>query len=110
MNKRLLFCLAFLFLGLFFQFVGATAIIPSPIPGIPDLKSLLNVLFLGFVSIAGLVCAMIIVVSGFKLMVSVGNPEAMTKAKNSIWYASIGLVVLLSSVALYNFVIKVLNP
>lgn len=102
MNKKSL--LVFLVLSLLsFQIVFAETIIPNPLD-FENLEDLLNGILIGLVSIGGSVFVLLIVISGAKLMTSMGDPSAMKKAKDTIWYCSLGLIVLLASQAIYNFV------
>lgn len=88
-----------------FQMVSAETVIFNPLD-FENLQDLLNGILVGLVSIAGSVFVLLIVISGAKLMTSMGDPSAMKKAKDTIWYCSLGLIVLLASQAIYNFVSK----
>lgn len=53
---------------------------------------------IGFVeAFVGAIAVLVIVIRGFTLITSGGNEEAMTKAKNHVIYATVGLVVVLLS-------------
>ena len=64
---------------------------------------LANVLgsFLSFVGIVGFI---MIAVSGFRLLLSGGNTQAIEKSKSSITFAILGLVLALSSFIILNLV------
>jgi hypothetical protein len=55
---------------------------------------------------AGAVALIIIVLGGFKYVISQGNPQETAKAKNTIIYAIIGLVVCLAAFSIISFVIQ----
>jgi len=54
----------------------------------------------------GVVAVIMIIVGGFRYVVSGGNAESINSAKNTILYAIIGLVVALVAQALVLFVLK----
>jgi len=55
--------------------------------------------------IAGIMAVIIIILAGFSFVTSGNDPGAVTKAKNAILYAVIGLVVILSAFVITQFVI-----
>jgi hypothetical protein len=57
-------------------------------------------------SIAGAIAFLVIVLGGLYYVISQGNPQATEKAKDTILYALIGLVVCVSAFAIIEFVIK----
>lgn len=57
---------------------------------------------------AAIIAVIVIVVGGIQYVVSNGNPSAVQKAKQTIMYAAIGLVISLLAVAIVNFAIKAL--
>lgn len=65
-------------------------------------KNILNVLFV----VIGILAVIMIVVGGFRYVISAGNSAQVTAAKNTILYAVVGLVVALLAYAIVNFVIK----
>lgn len=65
------------------------------------LKNALNAAYLW----AGIICVIIIVVAGFMYVSSAGDASRVTKAKNAIFGAVIGIVVILLAFAITNFVI-----
>lgn len=56
--------------------------------------------------IAGAIAFLVIVLGGLYYVISQGNPQATEKAKDTILYALIGLVVCVSAFAIIEFVIK----
>lgn len=62
-----------------------------------------NILKLVF-GVAGAVALLIVTIAGFKYVLSQGNPQETAKAKNTILYAIIGLVICVSAFAIVSFV------
>jgi hypothetical protein len=54
--------------------------------------------------IFGAVAVLFIVIGGFRYVISSGDPKNTAKAKNTIIYALIGLLITLSATAIVNFV------
>ena len=67
-------------------------------------STLLGIFNVAFILIGSL-AVIFIIFGGIKYIASGGNPEQTNKAKNTILYAVIGLVVSVFSVAIINFVI-----
>ena len=55
--------------------------------------------------VAGIMAVIVIILAGFSFVTSGNDPGAVTKAKNAILYAVIGLVVILSAFVITQFVI-----
>ena len=56
-------------------------------------------------SIIGALSLLMVVIGGFRYIASQGDPQAASRAKGTIMYALIGLVVSISAVAIVTFVI-----
>ncbi len=56
--------------------------------------------------VAGIVAVLMIVIGGVNYATSAGDPGKAKKAKDTILYSAIGLVVAVSAFALVNFVLK----
>ena len=56
-------------------------------------------------AIAGALALLIITLSGFRYITSAGDPQKMSKAKNGIVYALIGLVIAILAQSLVAFVV-----
>jgi hypothetical protein len=79
----------------------------SPLPRIGtnlEDRSAATTIFNIFLGIAGAVALLIITISGLRFSISRGDPGTISKAKNSIIYAVIGLVVIAFAAVLVNFV------
>lgn len=78
---------------------GAGACGPASLTGI--VGSIANVL----IFLVGAASVIMIIVAGLSYVVSGGNSDQVVKAKNTILYAVIGIIVSISSYAIANFVI-----
>lgn len=67
-------------------------------------NSVQNVLQLVFGAIAG-IAVLVITLAGFYFVLSRGNPEKSTRARNAIIYASIGLLLSVLASAIVRFVL-----
>lgn len=72
--------------------------------GTPDsaLSNALKVVF----ALAAAISIVIIVFAGLRMTTSSGNPDTVNKARNTVIYASIGLVFCLSAFAIVTFVLN----
>lgn len=68
-------------------------------------ESVINVLN-GIIAALGLLASIFIVVGGINYMTSAGDAAKLKKAKDTILYALIGMVICVLTFALVNFVIK----
>ncbi|MBR3246406.1 hypothetical protein IKF87_00775 [Candidatus Saccharibacteria bacterium] len=75
----------------------------STLPGV--IVNILNAIIL----VGGIVAAVFIVVGGFNYMTSAGDAGKVAKAKNTIIYALIGLVVCVLAFAIVNWAIGTLD-
>lgn len=66
------------------------------------LKNVINTMLF----LAGSIAVIMIVVGGIRYITSDGDPGAASKAKNTIIYALVGIVVAVMSYAIVNFVIE----
>lgn len=74
---------------------GDSADVPTVIAGVIE----------GVVGVLALVAVIFIVVGGVNYMTSQGDPGKTAKAKNTILYAAIGLIIAVLAFAIVNFVI-----
>ena len=69
----------------------------------------LNSTFQNLISVmlfaAGIIAVIMIIVSGIRMTTSRGVPEAVTKARHTLMYSIIGLVVAVMAFAIVNFVL-----
>lgn len=67
-----------------------------------SLAGILNTVYL----VAGMIAVLIIVIAGFFYITANGDSNQITKAKNTILYAVIGLVVVMFAFVITQFVIS----
>jgi hypothetical protein len=75
------------------------------LPNVAASSNTLQVLLTFVFGIIGGVAVLMIVISGLKFVTAGGNPERTTKAKDTILYALIGVVVAIVAEAIINFVV-----
>ena len=75
----------------------------SPLPKVAANASKLQAIFSIVFSIVGAISLLMITIGGFRYITSDGDPQAAGKAKGTIIYALIGLVVSISAVAIVTF-------
>jgi TRAP-type C4-dicarboxylate transport system permease small subunit len=56
--------------------------------------------------IAAAVAFLLIILGGLKYVTSEGDPDSVTKAKNTILYALVGLIISMTALAIVTFVVK----
>lgn len=74
---------------------------PDPTKGLP-LADAMQLIF----GIIGVIAVVMIMVGGFKYIASQGNPQETAKAKNTILYAVIGLVLAASAFTIVSFIVE----
>ena len=60
----------------------------------------------GVIAVLGLVCVIVIIIGGINYMTSSGDAGKVKKAKDTILYGLIGLVICVLAFAIVNFVIS----
>lgn len=66
-----------------------------------SLKNIINTILF----VLGAVAVIMIIIGGFRYVLSAGDSSAITAAKNTIFYAVIGLVIAILAYAIVNFVL-----
>ena len=64
-----------------------------------------NVLHIVF-GVAGAIALIVIILAGLQYVLSQGNPQSAAKAKDTILYALVGLVICLIGYGVVSFVVK----
>jgi hypothetical protein len=90
--------------NLIFDVVGDASKNEFGVPELTPEQLLQNGLNL-FYYIAGIVAVLVIIISGINYTTSLGDSGRVTKAKNMIFYAVVGLVVVFAAYAITNFVV-----
>lgn len=88
---------------------AAEAVIVNPL-NIDNLPSLLCVIFDGLIYIGAPILTLVIVLAGVKWITSMGNSDNIKEARRAITFAVIGMIVILSSKAIYAFIVSILGP
>ena len=87
------------------QFAADFTISIHPIPHVKanstEVTAILSLVF----SLIGAICLLMVTIGGFRYVASQGDPQATSKAKSTIIYALIGLLVSISAVAIVTFVL-----
>lgn len=78
----------------------------NPIPDVTADSGQLRAIVNMVLGIMGAVAVLIIVVAGFKLISSQGDPSQVATARNTVIYSLIGLIVIMFAFAIVNFVVQ----
>lgn len=71
-----------------------------------DLMGTLQVVVNVILSVLGIVAVIVIIIGGFTYMTSAGDASKAAKARNTILYGVIGLIIALLAFAIVNFVLN----
>ncbi|MBR0488399.1 hypothetical protein IJJ39_01845 [Candidatus Saccharibacteria bacterium] len=71
-----------------------------------DFRDAITNIINGIIAVLGVVAVVVIVIGGVLYMTSAGDPGKVKRAKDTILYAAIGLIICVLSFAIVNFVIK----
>jgi len=85
---------------------GTDSTICNPISGgkVNDIPSLIVLIIKYLVSLIGIVAVLMIIIGGYQMVTSAGNEEGYKKAKQTITYAVIGLVIAVLSYSIASIV------
>lgn len=87
-----------------FQFAQSISPGEVGVPVVDSNAALAGVLGLVYF-LAGLIAVFVIIIAGYMYVTSGGNPSSVTKAKNAILFAVIGLIVVLLAFVITQFVL-----
>lgn len=73
-----------------------------------DLTESIKIILSAVIGVLGLVCVVVMIIGGINYMTSTGDAGKVKKAKDTILYGLIGLVVCVLAFALVQFVINIL--
>jgi hypothetical protein len=86
------------------NFIKNIAQVDNPFPKVyangDFITTLLDIVF----GIFGALAVLFLVIGGFRYVISSGDPKNTAKARNTIIYALVGLLITLSATAIVNFV------
>ena len=71
-----------------------------------DLTTSVTAIINGIIAALGIVCVVVIIIGGVNYMTSSGDSGKVKKAKDTILYGCIGLVICVLAFAIVNFVIN----
>jgi amino acid transporter len=104
--------------------IGYTALAMSPVAALAidvncpdqlggacdsDLAGMITMISNTILLLVGVVAVLFLIIGGFQYIASGGNPEQVNKAKNTIFYAIIGIIVALLAYVLVQFVVSQLT-
>lgn len=75
--------------------------LPQIQAGHNEISTIFSIIF----AVIGALAILFVVIGGLRYVISEGNPENTTKARNTIIYAIVGLIIALSGEALVAFLI-----
>ena len=78
----------------------------GPLQTTGDLMAVVNTGINLFIGLAGVLSVIFIILGGFQYITSGTSKDGTTKAKNTITYAIIGLIIVALSVVIRNFVLS----
>lgn len=96
-----------LILLVFPQVTLAVTRLQNPL-GTTDIPSLIGRIVSAMLGLSGALALAMFVWGGFQWLISGGDPSRVTKGKETLYWATIGLVVIFSSYTLVQFLIRAL--
>ena len=87
--------------------VFATIAPPTPPSGVSNLGLIetINKVSSAILAIIGVIAVLFLIIGGFQYVTSAGNPDSVQKAKSTILYAIIGLIVAILAWSVVKFVL-----
>jgi TRAP-type C4-dicarboxylate transport system permease small subunit len=89
----------------FFRVLAQYKVDVSQLPPVPASGAKLQAILAVVFSVLGALCVLFVTIGGFRYVASQGDAQAAARAKNTITYALIGLVVSICAVAIVTFVL-----
>lgn len=77
------------------------------LPEVEATPGKLTALLMYFFGLIAAISFLMIVIGGFRYVISIGDPQKITTARKTITYSVIGLIISLSALAIVSFVISV---
>jgi hypothetical protein len=91
-----------------YYYFSRFADLANPLPDVPT-EGRLQIILNTVLAVTGAIAVLIIVIAGFKYIISQGNPSDVATARNAIIYALVGLIVIMFAFAIVNFVLEGLS-
>ncbi len=76
------------------------------LPQVTTNSSTVETAFSLVLGVAGALCVLIITIAGVQYIISQGEPQQTAKAKNTIIYAVVGLIIVMFAFAITKFVVN----
>jgi len=110
MFKSLLtFVFIFSFFLLSYNLALASVSLDNPLGDTKDIPSLIGNVISAVLGIVGSLALVMFIYGGVIWMTAAGNEQSVTKGRNILMWAALGLVVIFSSYALTRFVIQAIG-
>lgn len=103
MSTKNAFKVVALFLALGAPFVFAPAVFAQAAE-VSQVENFIKTIVQTMATIAGLIAAAFFVVGGYTYITSTGNTDKLDRAKHTMIYAALGLVIVIAAFAITNFV------
>ena len=84
---------------------GATVTLPNPI-GVNDPRVIIGNIIKVSLGLVGSVALLLFIYGGLMMMTAAGNSDRVSKGRNTLVWAAIGLIVIFGSYALVNFLLQ----
>jgi TRAP-type C4-dicarboxylate transport system permease small subunit len=88
------------------RLAGSAATTATGLPQLGAGDSQIQTILAIFFAVLAAATLLVVVIAGFRYMTSAGDPSGMSSAKNTIIYASIGLVISLAAFSIVAFVLN----
>lgn len=108
MNNRSLTAAAVVFLAATAKPALAAAGLTNPL-GSADINTIIGTVVKGLLGLSGAIALLVFVWAGLMMMLSQGSPDKVKKAKGSLVWATIGLVVIFTAYTLVATLISAIS-
>jgi cytochrome bd-type quinol oxidase subunit 2 len=82
---------------------------PTNLPSETEFGKLLTQIINWALGLVGLIAVIMLIYGGFRYLTAAGNDESVSKAKNTIMYALIGIVIIILSYAIVSTITRALG-
>ena len=95
--------------GLAFSLTATAVGLDNPLGTTTSPVDLLGKIILAVLGLTGAIALVMFIWGGIQWMTAAGNPEKVTKGRDTLMWAALGLVIIFSSYAILNAVLNVLK-